>query len=141
MVGTNEYLQTGEIKMTCRCGCSVPPAVKDEIKEEKTQGPTVSALPRSKEVGDMSTPIRTVMYVETGNLPPNEVRDVVASLTQTMHPGHPHFVCPLRNGKLNTDLDFEKEVLDFVKSICEVKDGQIELKGGCHDVDVIRVRV
>jgi hypothetical protein len=86
------------------------------------------------------------MYVEVGNLPPNEVRDITASLTQSLHPGHPHFVVPLRNGKMNTDLDFEAEVLAFVNSICEITDdggsgARIVLKGGCHSVDVIRVRV
>lgn len=127
----------------CRCkGCqAVPPAVKDTVP--KTDIPQISpeAFARSTEKDDMSTPIRTVMYVEVGNLPPAEVRDVTASLLQTLHPGHPHFVVPLRNGKMNTDLDFEGEALEFVRSICEVQDGQIVLKDGCHDVNVIRVRV
>ncbi|MCK9557048.1 MAG: hypothetical protein M0R50_03275 [Candidatus Cloacimonetes bacterium] len=124
----------------CGCGCSIPPAVKEEPKTENIQE-SAKVLPRSAEVDDMSIPIRTVMYVETGNLPPNEVRDIVASLTQNLHLGHPHFVVPMRNGKMNTDLDFEKGVLEFVQSICEIKDGEIALKGGCHDVDIIRVRV
>lgn len=128
----------------CR-SCSIPPAIKDE-KPKSEPIVTTQALPRSREVDDMSVPIRTVMYVETGNLPPNEVRDIVASLTQTLHPGHPHFVVPLRNGKMHTDLDFEKEVLDFVNSICEITDdggsgAKIVLKGGCHDVDIIRVKI
>jgi hypothetical protein len=130
----------------CKCSCAVPPAVKDE--EQKIEVPQVSpeVLARSKEVDDMSTPIRTIMYVEVGNLPPNEVRDIVASLTATLHPGHPHFVVPLRNGKMNTDLDFEAEVLEFVNAICEITDdggsgAKIVLKDGCHNVDVIRVRI
>jgi len=130
----------------CKCCCAVPPAVKDE--EPKADVPQVSpeVLARSKEVDNMSTPIRTIMYVEVGNLPPNEVRDIVASLTATLHPGHPHFVVPLRNGKMNTDLDFEAEVLEFVNSICEITDdggsgAKIVLKDGCHNVDVIRVRI
>ena len=124
----------------CR-SCSVPAAMPPEAPKAAEPVVNTKVLPRSAEVDDMSVPIRTVMYVETGNLPPNEVRDIVASLTQTLHPGHPHFVVPLRNGKMHTDLDFERELLDFVQLICEVKDGQISLKGGCHDVDVIRVRI
>jgi hypothetical protein len=131
----------------CRCSCAVPPAVKDE-EPKLADVPQVSpeVLARSKEVDDMSVPIRTVMYVEVGNLPPNEVRDIVASLTATLHPGHPHFVVPLRNGKMNTDLDFEAEVLEFVRSICEITDdggsgAKIVLKDGCCDVNVIRVRI
>ena len=125
----------------CKCACSVPPAMPVE-EESKVETPiATSALSRSAEKDDMTVPIRTIMYVETGNLPSNEVRDITASLMHTLHPGHPHFVVPLRNGKMHTDLDFEKELLDFVQLICEVKDGQIALKGGCHDVDVIRVRV
>jgi len=129
----------------CKC-CAVPPAVKDEVP--KTEVPQVSpeVLAQSKEVDDLRVPIRTVMYVEVGNLPPNEVRDIVASLTSTLHPGHPHFVVPLRNGKMNTDLDFEAEILEFVNSICEITDdggsgAKIVLKDGCHDVNVIRVRI
>jgi hypothetical protein len=118
----------------------VPPAVKDAPKIDVPQI-SPEAFARSTEKDDMSVPIRTVMYVEVGNLPPAEVRDVTASLLQTLHPGHPHFVVPLRNGKMNTDLDFEKEVLEFVNTVCEVQDGQIALKGGCHDVNIIRVRV
>jgi hypothetical protein len=86
------------------------------------------------------------MYVEVGNLPPSEVRDIVASLMQTLHPGHPHFVVPLRNGKMNTDLDFEAEILEFVRAICEITDdggsgAKIVLKDGCCDVNVIRTRI
>lgn len=126
--------------------CCVPPAMP--IEEAKPEEPVAvnPVLTRSAEVDNMSVPIRTVMYVETGNLPSNEVRDIVASLMGTLHPGHPHFVVPLRNGKMHTDLDFEKEFLDFVNSVCEITDdggsgAKIVLKGGCHDVDVIRVRV
>jgi hypothetical protein len=138
-----------ELKMNkCNCDggrCAVPEAVKDEVKDDAPIVPS-TLLSRSAEVDDMSVPIRTVMYVEVGNLPSNEVRDVTASLMQTLHPGHPHFVVPLRNGKMLTDLDFERELLDFVQLICEIEsDGgsgaRIVLKGGCHDVDVIRVRV
>ena len=119
---------------------AVPPAMKpEESKAEPAITPP--SLPRSKEVDDLSIPIRTVMYVETGNLRPNEVRDIVASLMSNMHPGHPHFVVPLRNGRLHTDIDFEREYLDFVRSTCEVKNGEIALKDGCRDVEVIRVRV
>jgi hypothetical protein len=86
------------------------------------------------------------MYVEVGDLPSNEVRDICASLMQTLHAGHPHFVVPLRNGKILTDVEFEKEVLEFVRSICEITDdggsgAQIVLKDTAHDVDIIRVRV
>jgi len=129
----------------CNCCCSVPPAVKDEPKIDTPQvSPEV--LARSAEVDDMSTPIRTIMYVEVGNLPPSEVRDIVASLMQTLHPGHPHFVVPLRNGKMNTDLDFEAEILEFVRAICEITDdggsgAKIVLKDGCCDVNVIRTRI
>ena len=125
----------------CKSCDAVPPAVPDApLSKEALAETAVQSLPRSKEPDNATVPIRTVMYVEVGNLPPNEVRDIVASLTATLNPGHPHFVVPLRNGKMNTDLNFENEVLEFVQSICEVQDGQIVLKGGCHDVDVIRVR-
>ena len=124
----------------CR-SCAVPPAVQEGPKAAVIPEISPEALARSKEVDDMHIPIRTIMYVEVGNLPPNEVRDITASLTRTLHPGHPHFVVPLRNGKIHTDLDFERELLDFIQLISEVKDGQIALKGGCHNVDVIRVRV
>lgn len=116
------------------CGCNCCSKTVDTNVPE-------AVMARSKEVDNMGIPIRTVMYVEVGNLQSNEVRDVVTSLMQTLHAGHPHFVVPLRNGKLHTDLDFEKEFLDFVRYVCEIQDNQITLKGGCHDIDVLRVRV
>jgi hypothetical protein len=129
--------------MGCKCCCGSNQDGGDQSNKliPDTTTKTPEALPRSSEVDNTGIPIRTVMYVEVGNLPPNEVRDIVASLMQTLHPGHPHFVVPLRNGKMHTDLNFEKEVLDFVQLICEIKDGQIALKDGCHDVDIIRVKV
>ena len=92
----------------CR-SCAVPPAVQEGPKAAVIPEISPEALARSKEVDDMHIPIRTIMYVEVGNLPPNEVRDITASLTRTLHPGHPHFVVPLRNGKIHTEYTFARD--------------------------------
>jgi len=103
--------------------------------------PTNRILPRSKDRGNPYIPIRTVMYVEIGNLAACDAQILCRKLLERFSNEHPHYLVPLRYGKLPTDMVFENEILAFVKSICEVKNGEIVLKGGARDVEVIRKRV
>lgn len=84
-------------------------------------------------------PVRTVILMEVGELPAEQVRQAVTQV-RTLHgePAHTVFVLPVRNGKLSGDVVFESEILEIVGKICEVKDGRIVLRGGANDVDIMR---
>lgn len=88
-------------------------------------------------------PVRTVVYVEVGNMENERILHMVKEINKLYDKSHgKHYVLPVRNGKLNTDMVFEQEWLKVVKDTCEVNDeGEIVLKGGCEDVHVIRQKV
>lgn len=88
---------------------------------------------------DSPIPVRTVVYLEVGDVPPAEARQALASVRQ-MHGNafHPTYVIPVRDGKLRGDIIFEAEVLEMVKKLCEVRDGQIVLRGGHQEIDLVR---
>lgn len=100
-------------------------------------------FPRSKERGNPNIPIRTIMYVEVGDMSPKEVATAVGYIQQQhANNEHPHYVLPTRDGRINTELMFEGEFLKVVQEVCEVQDGEIVLKdGGAREVEVIRKRV
>ena len=96
-------------------------------------------------VSGSNLPVRTIIYIEVGNMPTAEVRAAVAQVSKLYATNrHPIFICPMRNGVLTTDVLFEEEVLNFVRSICEVVTGSdgsntITLRGGVQAVDVARL--
>lgn len=94
---------------------------------------------RMKMYTTSSVPVRTVIFMEIGNLPPQEARNAFAA-AQDAHSMamHPTYVIPTRNGKITGDIIFENEILDVVRAICEVKDNEIVLRGGANDVNVLR---
>lgn len=87
--------------------------------------------------------VRTVMYVEVGNMGEDQLRELRQRFAQSYTgPVHgPHYFVPVRHGKIRTDLQFESEFLEVVKQVCEVKDGNIVLKGGANAVTVSRINV
>lgn len=99
---------------------------------------TKSALERSAEVGDNTKPIRTILSVEVGDMSSGEARGVVNHIMNNLPNGHPHYVVLSRHGKITGNVEFEAEFLNTVKELCEVKDGEIVIKGGAVDVDIIR---
>ncbi len=89
-------------------------------------------------VGDPNIPIRTVLYIEVGQLPPNDVRTIIADLTKAMNNEHPHYIVPTRSGKVTNEVVFEEQFMSVVKELCEIKDGEIVLKGGAQKMTVLR---
>lgn len=87
-------------------------------------------------------PVRTVIFMEVGDLPADQVRAACAQV-KAFHGEsmHPTFVIPVRHRKLTGDVIFESEILDVVKSICEVAAGNIVLRDGARDVDVLRAQL
>ena len=53
----------------------------------------------------------------------------------------PHYVIPVRGGRLTSEIEIEGQFLETVRAICEVVNGEIVLKDGSHDVQVIRTHV
>jgi hypothetical protein len=85
--------------------------------------------------------LRTVLYVEVQDFPAEQVRAAILQVTKNHANAHPFFCIPLRYGKLLTDYEFEGEFLETVNKVCEVgEDGEIQLKDGAEEVEVIRQR-
>jgi len=103
--------------------------------------PLSRILPRSGERGNPNIPIRTVLYTEVGDLPGMQVQEVVAAILQSLPNEHPHYVVPMRHGKMTSEIEFEGEFLSTVKKLCEIKDGEIVLKGDPKELDVIRRKI
>lgn len=100
-----------------------------------------SLLARSAEVGNNDLPVRTVLYIEVGDLSPAEARGVVNHVMGNLPNGHPHYCTITRHGKVTSGVEFEGDFLNTVKAMCEIKDGEIVLKGGAQEIDLIKVSV
>lgn len=89
-------------------------------------------------------PLRTVTYVEVGSMEPAKVQLLMQEIN-AVHAnakGGIHYVIPIRNGKIGTDIVFEQQFLDVVKDVCEVNGaGEIVLKNGATDCNIIRNKV
>ena len=104
--------------------------------------PIEKQFPLSKQSGDPTIPIRTVLTVEIGDMNADLARQVVKSVTDKyVGNEHPHYIIPTRSGKIPSDILFEQEFLDLVRMLCEVKDGKIELRGGAKDLQIVRKRL
>lgn len=96
-------------------------------------------LQKRAAIEDSGQPVRTIVYIEVGDLPSAEVRQAIAKVSKLYAANrHPTFVCPVRHGRLTTDVVFERDVLAFVNMVCEVHDGQIILRSEPVSVDVFR---
>jgi|10_taG_2_1085330.scaffolds.fasta_scaffold00167_10 hypothetical protein len=87
--------------------------------------------------------LRTIHFIEIGEMSPKNIQLMIQELNATYNPAEQgiHFVVPVRNGKIGTDIVFEAEFLSVVRETCEVaRTGEIVLKGGAREVQVIRER-
>lgn len=85
-------------------------------------------------------PVRSVNFVEVGDMDRKQVQLMIQELNKIHDTakGGIHYFVPVRGGKITSDVVFENEWLDVVKKTCEVRDGEITLKGGATDVHVVR---
>lgn len=85
-------------------------------------------------------PIRTVIFVEVGTMGQNQIAELLRQLNDAYdnNNGSVHYVIPIRNGRIPSDVLFENEIEDFVNKICEVNDGKIKLKNGANECVIIR---
>jgi len=100
--------------------------------------PLEKLLPLSQEPGKVDVPIRTVLYVEVGNMPSSEARSLTKSILANYDAAHPHYVIFLRNGSLQGDVEFQKGFLDVVNELCVIKNKQIVLKNEDPEMVVVR---
>lgn len=85
-------------------------------------------------------PVRSVVFVEVGDAEPLRVQCLIQEINGIYKTarGGVHYVIPVRNGKIKTDILFEKEFLDVVNKVCEVRDNNIVMKNGEQEVQVLR---
>lgn len=90
-----------------------------------------------------SNPLRVINYVEVGDMDKAHIQLLVQELNRTyqMAKGGIHYFIPIRNGKIGSDIVFEEEWLKCVSETCEIKDGQIVLKNGAAEVEIIRRKI
>ena len=120
-----------------------------DVKKDHNATPKVPASVTNERLasrcaleGPSSIPVRTVMLVEVGDMPSGQVRMIVEQMRAAQgEPLHPTFIQPVRNGKIMGDIIFEQEILTMVRKICEVVDGEIVLRDGARDVDILRAHL
>jgi 23S rRNA-/tRNA-specific pseudouridylate synthase len=118
--------------------------IKKNVPDKKTvviSNKTPNMLPPPKVPPGVT--LRTVHFIEIGDLAPGNVQLMVQELNATYNPAEQgiHFVIPLRHGKIGADIVFEDEFLSVVNKVCEISDGKIVLKGGARKIQVMRVKI
>lgn len=120
------------------------------MKQQHVQKKIAKAAPqivdqRKREIPEIvpsttNVPVRAVLYVEVGDMEPLRVQLLVQEINKQYvgARGGVHYVIPIRNGKIGSDIVFEQEFLDVVNKICEVQDGKIVLKDGATEVQIVR---
>lgn len=87
-----------------------------------------------------NAPVRTVNFVEVGSMNSQQIKILLQQLNKSHDSakGGIHYIIPIREGKIGTDILFEEEWLKVVHQTCEIVDNQIVLKNGATKVNVIR---
>lgn len=91
-----------------------------------------------------NAPVRTVHFVEVGNMSSHQLNEMRKMLAQSHNAARDgiHYVLPVRDGKIGPDIIFEQEWLAVVHKTCEVNEqGEIVLKGGAKNVRVVRDKI
>lgn len=88
-------------------------------------------------------PLRTVFFMEVGDMEPAKVQLLVQEANKMYEGsrGGIHYVLPVRHGKLRSDIVFEAEWERVVRETCEIRDGQICLKDGATECQIVRTNI
>lgn len=91
-------------------------------------------------VRDPNERIRVVVYLETAGMDNARIFHFIKTLNESYKDSKDtHYVVPVKNGKLKTDLQFEQEFLNTIRDVCKVDEaGNIVFKETFGDVTVIR---
>ncbi len=94
-------------------------------------------------VADTNERIRVAVYVETAGMDNARLIHYVRKINEIYKDAvGTHYIVPVRNGKLSTEIQFEQEFLQTIREICVVDNmGQIQFKDNFGDVIVIREHV
>lgn len=111
------------------------PIIQDDRKHAV---PEIVVSPASADI-----PVRAVFYVEVGDMDQMRVQLLVTEVSKlyTGLKGGVHYVIPIRHGKIGSDIVFETEFLRVVNETCEIKDGEIKLRQGAQEVQVVRQQI
>lgn len=84
--------------------------------------------------------VRAIYFVNVDGLDQAQLHSLYHQLNEQYKQarGGVHYVIPIRDGKLTGDILFEKEILEVVNKLCEVKDGSIQMRDGYKEVVVLR---
>lgn len=87
-----------------------------------------------------NAPVRTVNFVEVGSMNNQQIKILLQQLNKSHDSakGGIHYIVPIREGKIGTDILFEEEWLKVVHQTCEIVDNKIVLKNGAMKVNVVR---
>jgi hypothetical protein len=98
-----------------------------------------------------NAPIRTVNFVEVGDMVGPQLQLILQRLNKTHDTakGGIHYFLPVRQGKVGSDIVFEKEFEQIGHELFEIvdksgnvlEDATLRLKGGAQDVHVVRRQV
>ena len=103
-----------------------------------------SVMPPGFDPAKANAPIRTINFVEVGDMVGPQLQLILQRLNATHDTakGGIHYFLPVRHGKIGSDIVFEEEFEKIVREICEVNDdGEIVLKGGAKEVMIIRQQI
>lgn len=113
-------------------------------KKRPVQVPVIDNRKISVQKVDLSQanqPVRTVHLVEMREMTPSQMKVFMDKLAdvQSKSTDGIHFVLPVRDGKIGSDILFEQEWESLVQRMFEVdQTGKIVLKGGAKETQVIR---
>jgi hypothetical protein len=85
-------------------------------------------------------PLRTVLLVEVGAMEPPAIQLLIQEINRvyTGAKGGIHYIIPIRDGKIGSDIVFESEWERIVQETCEIHDGKIRLKDGAQNCIIQR---
>lgn len=117
------------------------PAAAPQIIDTRQPKPLPPAPPVDPAVANL--PLRTVFLMEVGDMEVAKVQLLVQEASKMYEGarGGIHYVLPVRHGKLRSDIYFENEFLEVVRKMCEVKDGEIVLKDGATECNIVRTSI
>ena len=85
-------------------------------------------------------PLVVVNYVEVGDMAQSQLRLFIQEINATFDRKQfaTHFIVPVRVGKIGSDVVFNEEWLKAVRETCVIVGGEIQLKAGFAEVEVVR---
>ena len=134
--------RTGHVGMRQQIIKREPVKKEPTIIDARTRPPQ-SKLAETPGSTAPAVPVRTLVYVEVGGLDSVQVGELcqqyASAYEGSVH--GPHYIIPVRDGRLRSEMEFEAQFLETVNELCEVKYGEIVLKNGSRKVQVMRTHV